>query len=779
MALDTWTGPVVPCGLLDSAGALIVIQTRVSMAFLDSLTEVALSQTPKSCRMFSIALLKPVPRGYPCLLEEYVPARTREFKSRSIPPFDIRSVANLQGDFSVVMGRLRYGPPLGEVSQLNCAFLRVGLMLTVLLGCSDSGEEFPGIGSNSIVFAQRGTRYDDGSELVRPGQVVDYAEAVPNGRLVLWSPSTKKQCDLTASYSGVDINGIDISFDMTQVVFAMAHAGDRNHQIYVASLECDPTIRQLTLSESSNVKPRWISENGIAFLTNRHYTEMGRRADEYGRGRDVVQLALMTAENGEADLRLCSQSLSHSAEPFLMSDGRIGFSRWEHLGPINDVKLYAMNPDCTQMIALAGHHGKPANSLVQFSEIAHGRYLGIATSLEGTFQAGAIVELDTRSSTSLEVLDEEHVRYQMLTPAVPTGPRSPPTHVGRYAHPISLDDDRLLVSWANGDVNERSERARAAPNFGLYLFDRRTGTRTLLYDDPLYSELMAHPVVDRRGHAVRDAALGRPIDSSEPATLGSVDITVTSLDEVVRGGPLDGMDLSDALAHAQRVRIIEGFSSEVGSMREFGLTTHEGAAIVGEATVYSDGSFLASVPARLPYRLQPIDEYGMSIRSQMLWIQAMPGEERQCGGCHARRTETVHPRKGGSSLARQAGPQDFDLPIAARRELPWNSAIQPIFDANCTNAGCHGSVANVFASRSYQVVVPAADGGSDQVFDIPYLNLSSEPAQAHYRIDVVEYPLSYISLLYPSAMMGEITAVGDVPPIWVVPGSARTSRLIE
>ncbi|MEM6962302.1 MAG: hypothetical protein AAF550_11275 [Myxococcota bacterium] len=266
--------------------------------------------------------------------------------------------------------------------------------------------------------------------------MVDYAAAVPNGRLVLSSPSIKKQCDLTPSYSRVDIDGVDVSFDMTQVVFAMAHAGDRNHQIYVASLECDSTIRQLTLSESSNVKPRWVSENGIAFLTNRHYTEMGCRADEYSRGRDVVQLALMTAENGEADLRLWSQSLSHSAEPFLVSDGRIGFSRWEHLGPINDVKPFAMNPDCMQTIALAGHHRKPANGLVQFSESAHGRDLGIATSPEGTFQAGAIVELEACSSTSLEVLDEEHVRDQMLTSEVPTGSRTSPTHVGHDADPI-------------------------------------------------------------------------------------------------------------------------------------------------------------------------------------------------------------------------------------------------------------------------------------------------------------------------------------------------------
>ena len=115
--------------------------------------------------------------------------------------------------------------------------------------------------------------------------------------------------------------------------------------------------------------------------------------------------------------------------------------------------------------------------------------------------------------------------------------------------------------------------------------------------------------------------------------------------------------LDEALDFATRVRIIEGFSSEISPVREFGLTMHEGAAILGEASVYADGSWEAAVPARLPYHLQPLDRYGMAIRNQMLWIQAMPGEERRCGGCHEDRTGQVLPRTGPTTLAQQAGAQ--------------------------------------------------------------------------------------------------------------------------
>src|SRR5207253_778140 len=50
---------------------------------------------------------------------------------------------------------------------------------------------------------------------------------------------------------------------------------------------------------------------------------------------------------------------------------------------------------------------------------------------------------------------------------------------------------------------------------------------------------------------------------------------------------------------------------------------------------------------------------------------------------------------------------------------------------------------------------------------------------SYYEREAVTYPASYVSLLYPSAMMGDSMVEGDVPPMWVVPGSARASKLIE
>ena len=78
-------------------------------------------------------------------------------------------------------------------------------------------------------------------------------------------------------------------------------------------------------------------------------------------------------------------------------DGRIGYSRWEHLGPVNDVKLRAVNPDGTQVLAIAGQHGKPVNSLFTIKEITPNVMVGIGTARDRTIHAGTLLTIDARN----------------------------------------------------------------------------------------------------------------------------------------------------------------------------------------------------------------------------------------------------------------------------------------------------------------------------------------------------------------------------------------------
>ncbi|HET8938440.1 MAG TPA: hypothetical protein VFN67_33580 [Polyangiales bacterium] len=655
-------------------------------------------------------------------------------------------------------------------------------------------EILPGV--DSLVFAKRAFLEKSGSQSVSGGadRVVDYQRYVPGGGVFVLTPPTPAGTlrNLTKQFEGVDIAGLDLSFDAKQVVFSMRHKdADSHYHIYLAKVDGSSKPKQLTFAMADDVRPLFVPGDRIAFVTNQNYTPMGTRADEYNHGREATQLATISTNTGDADRKLCAQNLSHTADPFLLSDGTIGYSRWEHLGPVNDVKLFRMNPDCSNMLALAGQHGKNFNSLVQVREASAGTFVGIATSREGTIQAGAVMKIDVQLSGE-GAFDEEGAHFESLTPRVPLGRDAVvPSGAGRYRTPFMLEGGKLLVSWADGDVSERSELANTAPHFGIYLFDPKTQERVQVYDDKDFWDMYAMPVRPRNEPAVRSGNITVPQDAEtdalggKHAVLGSIDVRDTSLRESIKGGQFaEATDLKEALKQTERVRIIEGFSSEVGGLREFGLTMHEGAAILAEAPVQMDGSWEAAVVPYLPYHIQAIDRFGLSIRSEGLWIQAMPGETRTCGGCHESRSKTARATQG-ATLA-QALPfekKDYSkLAVADRVELPWAGAaagnIQDLLDAKC--ASCHNGGANdPFAGRHYTVTIPSEDPMQEPLsYEIPYLSLSSEPIDAYYEDSTVTYPASYVSLLYPSAMMGDSMVEGDVPPMWVVPGSARESRLI-
>ena len=98
---------------------------------------------------------------------------------------------------------------------------------------------------------------------------------------------------------------------------------------------------------------------------------MGTRADEYNHGREVTQLATITDRGRRRRSARSARRTSRTrSNPFLRCDGKIGYSRWEHLGGVNDVKLFRMNPDCTQMVA----RRRPARQAVQLARAGDARW---------------------------------------------------------------------------------------------------------------------------------------------------------------------------------------------------------------------------------------------------------------------------------------------------------------------------------------------------------------------------------------------------------------------
>jgi hypothetical protein len=686
-------------------------------------------------------------------------------------------------------------------------------------GCSSDGANDSSAGVSAILFIKRQHTTIDGNGQPSVdvsggnGQVIDYDRYVPGGQLVLLTPPRPDGVlqVITSDFPQADFNGADVSFDGAQAVFSMKKDSNDRYHIYTAQLTPGPDgkfeIHQKTGGDHDDNSPVYIPGGRIAFVTNESYTAMGTRNDEYNHGGGVTQLATISVDGGDADRRLASQNLSHSVAPWMRFDGRLGYSRWEHLGGVNDVKLFYANPDGTQMEAIAGQHAKPSNSLFSIRELEPNVMIGIATNRERTIHAGALVRIDARNQSDPvcldakvldkgghECVDEENVQYQLLTPNVPTG--DGPSPVGRYREPSALPDGRILVSWADGPVNDLAEQSVTPPDFGVYIFDPATQTNQLIYNDRNTWDLNALAVVARTEPPLIRDVVGSTVDPGTPVRIGSVNVAETSLQETVTGAQFGdkGIALSEALKQAVKVRVIEGFSSEAAKgVTMFGLTMDEGAAILGEADVLPDGSWLADVPPYIPMHLQPIDKYGLGIRTQRLWIQGMPGEDRRCIGCHEQRAGIGAPTRGANpTAAEQRQAQLFVAAIADRRELPWalktgytvttqpKILVQNILDAKCVQ--CHsGGAGDPFAGKTYQMSATATGTGTAQTFTIPYLDLSSAEITVVYDRKVASYPKSYVSLFFPASMemaMGT-TVTGTMPPKWAIPEDARNSALIK
>ena len=264
---------------------------------------------------------------------------------------------------------------------LAAAVAGLGACSQTATGGGTTGGADSVTGVQSLLFIKRQTTtVQNGKPTVDVaggnGQVLDYQRFVPGGSLNLLTPARADGTltNLTSAFSQADFNGADVSFDAKQAVFSMKRDGSDHYHIYTVELTPGPDgkfeIHQKTAGAWDDINPIYVEGGTIAFVTNQMYTAMGTRADEYEHSREALQLATITVTGGDKDRHLFAQNLSHTVAPWLRYDGRIGFSQWEHFGPVNDVKLRVVNPDGTQQVAVAGQHSKPVNSLFTIKEIS-------------------------------------------------------------------------------------------------------------------------------------------------------------------------------------------------------------------------------------------------------------------------------------------------------------------------------------------------------------------------------------------------------------------------
>jgi hypothetical protein len=659
----------------------------------------------------------------------------------------------------------------------------------------------------AIVFLQRMPRTNNGN-------VFEYTSYVPGGRIsMLTPPSADGQLTVlfppanNPDYAGADIMAYDLSFDAKSIVFSAKLSDSEPYQIFSMNLD-GSDLKQLTEGSNDYVYPLYLPSGKIFFTTNQNVeaatdTMSMQFRDEYERAV-TSQVGIMNVDG--TNMQLGGRNVSHRVSPALLPNGRVMYTEWQHMGDVNDGRLRQINADMTGMREAFGNEdggnggtnsylkgryvqttpympdpNRPAPPAGQPAEDptlpTNYQVVAVATSRDRTLQSGKLYLINLNGS-------ERYSWFTDLTPLVP-GDRTP-SDVGRFYDAEVVGDPnqrQFLVSWANGPVEtEVLDLAMTTPNFGLYLLDGNSGNKFPVFDDVKYWDVQARPVTARP----------EPTAAVSPVQLSGVSTTIGALnvyDSSVLTIPQDPGTI-------QRVRLIEGFSAEEGP-RTFGSTEFDGQSLYGEIPLRSDNSFSASVPGNVPFHIQLVGKFGMSIANEDIWVSGRAGEQRTCGGCHENRTITPE-LSPGQVQSVVLNPVNLDTPRAQRvapngftltngnlnnpsvpgnlRGIPWDLAIQPIFDAKCVS--CHDGDATKPGNPTYTVMDMTSGTSQTFTFDLRGQKLQVVVGEKMTG----DFTASYISVMGLGEILGEdvVNITGDYKAGgYASPPSAQDSDIMK
>jgi hypothetical protein len=688
--------------------------------------------------------------------------------------------------------------------------MRKALALVVsaaALGCGGSGGGPDVLKNQDLIILQRAPRMGG------VGDVFQYTSYVPGARLIKLAPATAdgKVSELCCSafgaeWASADIQSYDIAFDAKSIVMSARLAESERYGLFILTLNdageaAGPPVQLATDPMRDYVYPVFANQERIVFVTN-SVVEAGAKQhrDEYERG-ETTQLGSISVDGSNEVLG--PRNLSHRVAPTMLHTGQVLFTQWDHLGDENSGHLMLVNPDMTNLREAFGKEGNGrTNSYLKAVEFPTNdaeyqqpdiRIAVIGTSRDRTLQSGKVLDVRLGAYDDQQVYrqSEASSSYTDLTPLVPADREPSQQTIGRYydAYPVRADKDAawpekpfLVVSWADGPVEEETLAAAGVmADFGIYLYDSKNGTRHPIFNDKDMWDVLARPLEAR--NAPRDIpAAGSNGFSDTGALIGSLNVYDSSIADIPQGSVV-------------RMRILEGFSVEEGIPDDFGLTEHEGAALLGEAPIYDDGSWAAIVPANVPIHLQPIDKFGMAIVNEPVWFSARPGESRFCGGCHEDRAATtvIQP---GLTQAVAVGPENYDTPRAQRFStdytragvvgVPWEdemgrpdrTALQNIFTAKCATSGCHDGTPG-----PANPTLVLTDNETQQQFTITFDLRGGPVSYGLGDVMLSGYSRSHLSIMGPMLMDLEeeglnFTVTGDLK-IYCEPGNAKESELFK
>lgn len=486
----------------------------------------------------------------------------------------------------------------------------------------------------------------------------------------------------------------DVSFDGKRVLFSWKQSA-RQDDFHLYELNVtDSTYRQLTSGLGhADYEGIYLPGGNIIFNS----TRCMQWVDCY-----IPPVANFYLCNKDGKyMRRVGYDQVHTNYPALMSDGTIVYTRWEYndRGQIYPQQLFSMYPDGTNQTAYYG------NSCWFPTSILHARCI------PGTQKVLAIISgHHTKQKGKLGLVDpskgrQENEGVMLVAPLrKPDAVRVDQYGQGgeQFAYPYPISDSTFLVSYAY-ETNNKS--------FNLFWMNMKGEREYLINGLCQPAPLSPRPEPQRISarsdwrqttakYRIEDVYHGLGLPGVARGTVKKIRVIALRY----RNGPPTGrLTCSGAAGVADQYTPI-ACSGGSWDVKE----------ILGDATVYSDGSAYFTVPARTPIYFQCLDDKGRAIQTMRSWSTLMPGEEFSCVGCHEDKMLAT-PIFTAREALRQ-GPKPLQPFYGTSRTFSFSKEIQPILDSKCIS--CHeGSKA--FDLRS----TPILNVEVKKSFPISYNNL--------------------------------------------------------
>ncbi len=537
------------------------------------------------------------------------------------------------------------------------------------------------------------------------------AEAVADGKFAGVTELIKTDA------GGAAIRDPALSYDAKRVLFAW-RKGDKERFYHVYEMElATGRTRLITGADTygASYEACYLPDGNIMFNSSRVVQSVDCA------GPDVSNLFICDRDGKFA--RQVGFDQVHTPCPVVLDDGRVVYMRWDYndRSQIYTQALFQMNPDGTAQTEYFGNNTFEPTTFFHPRGIPGTTKVMCALGGHHNPQCGKLAIIDnTKGRQGIEGVTE-----------IPSG--KPPTYgrADRYAqqgdqfcYPFPLDEKSLLVSYDPLAYYRGRGNNKDAMRFHLY-YMTVDGKREILSADHRISSMRPIPVIPRKTPNIRASVVDHLKKTG-----------TYFMQDIYHGPGLKGIErgtIKKLRVVALRFREMNigsnGTSGKGGGARVVTpIATGTGAwdvkVILGDATVYEDGSAMFEVPAKTPVYFQALNENNQVIQTMRTWSTLMPGETFSCVGCHENKNDA--PKTAGkASQAMKAGAEQLKTFYGEPRGFSFPREVQPILDKHCIK--CHSADGPEKAKDYLLTGDPIHDGASKRNWARSYMTLTKTP----------------------------------------------------